>query len=79
MLPEPDPDCTTCLGLGYVDETLGGHPRADQETPCPDCVAPVPVMKYVIRPACICKWFVRSGRSVRLVNFECSAHNTPPK
>lgn len=76
MLPEPDPDCTTCQGLGYIDETLGGCARSNPECPCPDCVAPVPVVRYVHRPACICKWFVRSSRCMRLVNLACTAHNT---
>jgi hypothetical protein len=76
MFPEPDPGCTTCRGIGYVDETLGGEPFSNSEAPCPDCVAPVPVVRHVFRPACICKWFIRSGRSMRLVNLECTAHNT---
>lgn len=75
MLPEPDPNCETCRGLGYIDETLGGCAGSNTECPCPDCVDPVPVVRHVFQPACICKWFARAGRCVRLVNFECTAHS----
>lgn len=32
-------ECETCQGKGTIDETLGGIPQANPETPCPDCAA----------------------------------------
>lgn len=34
---KPKPFCTTCRGLGTIDETLGGCSFNDPEAPCPDC------------------------------------------
>lgn len=35
--PVKKPVCSTCGGLGTIDETLGGEAFSSQEVPCPDC------------------------------------------
>jgi len=30
-------DCTTCQGVGTIDERLGGEAFSDPEATCPDC------------------------------------------
>lgn len=68
---EPDENCETCRGTGEVDETLGGHSRADQHAPCPDCVAPVARQIYKMpRPrVCLCHWLGAFG-------FKCRVHSS---
>lgn len=62
-------DCETCGGSGEIDETLGGIAPSNPHASCPDCVARVPLQKYVMpKPrACICQWLGFMG-------FKCRAH-----
>lgn len=66
--------CETCRDTGEIDETLGGVGTANPHAPCPDCVAPVP--RYIPVPPCLCKVVTRGSRSMRVVNFDCRAHNS---
>lgn len=62
-------DCETCRDTGEIDETLGGIPTSNPHAPCPDCVAPVMVQRYVIpKPRrCLCHWLGGIG-------IKCRAH-----
>lgn len=70
-MDDPDPNCSTCGGLGEVDETLGAawEAHADAHAPCPDCVAPRPIQRYKLpKPrVCLCHW-------LGFLGFKCRAH-----